>query len=181
MQNTRRIVIMTIQRFAFMAVCGMSALFSPASVSATEISQGKMMSYFPEKFVAQTLERYKVPQGQRIAIQNALIDKDQEVISLVEEKAAKMNPNPLRDPKMRQEAVKIFRDSLYEVFSKVMQAHGVTDKDELHAMLDDIQRQKAEYFAQSIEEQKEEAKRQREPSSHSLQRQPRGIKSSNDL
>lgn len=164
-----------------MAVCGMSALFSPASVSATEISQGKMMSYFPEKFVAQTLERYKVPQGQRIAIQNALIDKDQEVISLVEEKAAKMNPNPLRDPKMRQEAVKIFRDSLYEVFSKVMQAHGVTDKDELHAMLDDIQRQKAEYFAQSIEEQKEEAKRQREPSSHSLQRQPRGIKSSNDL
>lgn len=168
-----------------MMTCGVCTLFSPALVSANseraEMPQDEMMSYFPKKFVAQTLEKYKVPQGQRLAIQNSLAEKDMEVISLVEEKAAKMDPNPLKDPKLRQEAVKIFRDSLYEVFSKVMQAHGVTDKDELHAMLDDIQRQKAEYFAQTMEAHKEEARRRRDQSSSSLSRQPQGIEHSGDL
>jgi len=167
------------KRLALMILCGVCTLFSPVAVSAysedADMSQDEMMTYFPSKFVANTLEQYKVPQGQRLAIQNALSDKDQEVINLVEEKAAKMNPNPLRDPQMRQEAIKIFRDSLYEVFSKVMQAHGVTDKEELHSMLDDIQRQKAEYFARMIEEEKEEARRRREPSRQSLPRQPQGM------
>ena len=170
---------MAIKRLALLTICGVCAFFSPASVSAysdsVDTEQDEIVSYFPKKFVAQTLEKYKVPQGQRLAIQNALVDKDQEVISLVEEKAAKMDPNPLRDPKLRQEAVKIFRDSLYEVFSKVMHAHGISDKEELHSMLDDIQRQKAEYFAQSIEEQKEEARRRREASPSSLSRQPQGM------
>lgn len=164
------------KRLALMILCGICTLYSPVSAASsaerTAMEQDEMMSYFPEKFVANTLEKYKVPQAQRMAIQKELADKDQEVVALVEEKAAKMDPNPLRDPKLRQEAVKIFRDTLYEVFSQVMHTHGMTDREELHSMLDDIQQQKAEYFAQMLEQQKEEARRYRESSRSSNSRQP---------
>lgn len=164
------------KRLALMILCGVCTFFSPVAAASypdsSAMEQDEMMSYFPEKFVANTLEKYKVPQAQRLAIQKELADKDQEVVALVEEKAAKMDPNPLRDPKLRQEAVKIFRDTLYEVFSNVMHSHGMTDREELHSMLDDIQQQKAEYFAQTIEQQKEEARRYRDSSRSSHSRQP---------
>ena len=172
------------QRLAFLVMCGLGVVFSPINAQTnsnnsdnSEISNDMMMSYFPEIFVERTLERYRIPQAQRIPIQKELADKNQEVIDLVEDKASKMTTNPLRDPKMREEAVKIFRDSLYQVFSKVMHSHGVTDKEELHEMLDDIQRQKAEYFSQRLQQYKEENRRQNEKQRPGLTRQPQAKQS----
>ena len=110
------------------------------------------MSYFPESLVAKTLEKFKVPQGQRSAIIKELNAKDHEVVSMVEERAGKMTPNPLKDPKHRQEAVKIFRDTLYELFSGVMKTHGINDGEQIQAMLDDLQQQKAKQFASCMEQ-----------------------------
>ncbi|MFQ5728738.1 MAG: hypothetical protein ACE5GN_00035 [Waddliaceae bacterium] len=127
------------------------AYASPAS-SAEECSQEMLMSYYPEQFVAQTLERFQVPQEKRSAILQALAEKDQEVVPIVEEKAGKMNPNPLKDPKRRQEAVMIFRETLYELFAGVMQANGINEREEIEKMLDDIQQQKAKQFAACMEQ-----------------------------
>jgi hypothetical protein len=164
------------QRLVFLMMCGIGAVCSPINAETdsnnAELSNDAMMSYFPEIFVERTLERYQIPQAQRISIQKELVDKNKEVINLVEDKASKMTPNPLRDPTLRDEAVKIFRDSLYEVFSKVMLSHGVTDKEELHEMLDDIQRQKAEYFSQKMRQYKEENRQQIKNQRPGLSRQP---------
>lgn len=138
------------------SIClGAMALIMPISGFSTEennqCSKEMLMSYFPESFVAKTLEKFKVPQAQRSAIIKELSTKDREVVPKVEERAGKMTPNPLKDPKMRQESVKIFRDTLYELFSGVMNTHGVTDKDQIQSMLDDLQQQKAKQFAACIE------------------------------
>ena len=65
-----------------------------------------------------------------------------------------MNPNPLKDPAQRQAAVKLFKETLFEIFSEVLTQHGVKDPKQIQAMLDDVQQQKAKRFAQCMEQQK---------------------------
>jgi len=133
------------------AVACFTPFYSSAEMQETECSEDIIMSYYPEPFVAETLEKFEIPQAQRSAIIRDLAEKDREVVPIVEEKAGKMSPNPLRDPKHRQEAIKIFRDTLYELFAATMQAHGVNDQEQIQAMLDNIQQQKAKQFAACME------------------------------
>jgi hypothetical protein len=143
------------------AVCG---FVSPTSLSAIdntaqdECVRELLLSYFPEPIVNETLKKFNVPQDKWPAIVKALGQKDKEVVKLVEEKAAKMTPNPLKDAKERQAAVKLFRDTLLEVFSDSMKANGMTDTSQFQAMLDDIQQQKAKKFAMCMEKHKADSK-----------------------
>lgn len=157
---------MSITKLLIAFGAGAVALLTPMNSSAAtneECSEDILMSYYPEEFVTQTLEKFQVPQAQRMAIIKALAAKDHEVVPTVEDRAAKMTPNPLRDPKYRQEAVKIFRDTLYELFANVMQAHGVNNREQIQAMLDDVQQQKAERFAACLNQ--ESSSGSRDPSS----------------
>lgn len=128
----------------------------PAAAVADACSKELLLAYFPENFVSETLKKFNVPQDQWAAITKELAAKDKDVVKDVEEKAAKMTPNPLKDrsPEQRQAAVKIFREALFNIFSSVLKAHGVTDEKQIQAMLTDIQQQKAKNFAQCMEKQK---------------------------
>src|ERR1700722_949675 len=73
---------------------GIGAFVSPVDAAARtqnaeNCSAEILLSYFPEQFVSQTLENFKVPEAQRAAIQRELTDKNQEVIATVEERAGK--------------------------------------------------------------------------------------------
>lgn len=149
MTATRKMIAL-----CFGAVALLAPLTTTTAAVQDECAREELMSYFPARFVTQTLDNYKVPQGQRTAILRELADKDKQVIPTVEERAAKMNPNPLRDPKQRQEAVKIFRDVLSELFTGTMEAHGINDKKQIQEMLDDIQQQKAKQFAFCMDKMK---------------------------
>lgn len=122
--------------------------------NADECSKELLLTYFPKPFVNETLKKYNVPQDKWDAINQQLSEKDKQVISIVEDKASKMNPNPLKDAQQRQAAVKIFRETLRQIFSEVMKNNGITDEKQLEAMLDDIQQQKARRFAQCMERRK---------------------------
>jgi len=144
---------------AFLPVLANAA--APATAPATapadandECSQEILLSYFPSVFVGETLSKFNVPKDQWEAIKKELSARDREVIKQVEAKAAKMNPNPLKDPEQRQAAVKLFRESLYENFSAVLKSHGVQDEKQIQNMLDDIQQQKAKRFAHCMEVQR---------------------------
>lgn len=128
----------------------------PAAVEAKEqtvdeCSRELLLTYFPEPFVKETLKTFKVPEDKWDTIQKALASKDKDVIRIVEEKAAEMDPNPLKDPQARQAAVKLFRSTLLQLFSDVMEANGVHDEKQIQAMLDSIQLQKAQRFAQCMQ------------------------------
>ncbi|CDR34992.1 hypothetical protein [Criblamydia sequanensis] len=119
-----------------------------------ECSRELLLSYFPEPFVKNSLDKFDVNQAERASIISDLENQDQEVIKKVEEKASQKDPNPLKTPVKREEAVKLFRETLFEVFSDVMKKHGETDDKRIQLMLDDIQHQKAKYFVRCMEQQR---------------------------
>lgn len=116
-----------------------------------ECSRELLISYFPKVFVTETLKKYNVPQDKWDAIANDLSIKDKQVIKTVEDKASKINPNPLKDPQQRQAAVKLFRETLIDLFSSTMKANGVSDDKQIQDMLNDIQQQKAKRFAMCMQ------------------------------
>jgi monomeric isocitrate dehydrogenase len=119
-----------------------------------------LMSFFPEKLVRETLERHNVPKDQWDGIVKDLNAKDKEIIQTVEEKAAKIDPQLLKDPERRKEAVKIFRETILIAFSGVMKDHGVKDAQQIQDMLDEIQKQKAKKFAECIQKQQQQQPQQ---------------------
>lgn len=125
-----------------------------------ECSKEILMAFFPEPFVNDTLGRYKVPKEQWEVINAELAPQDKEVIKIVQDKAAKMDPNPLKDVQQRQAAVQLFKETLFDIFSGVMKKHGVTDDKQLHEMLDDIQHQKAKRFTMCVDRQKQQEQQQ---------------------
>lgn len=117
-----------------------------------------LMHHYPEKFVVVTLKKFQVPEDQQQAIVKELAEKDKNIVKMVENKAASMNPNPLKDPQLRQQAVRMFRETLKEQFASVLNAHGVTDDAKIQQMLDDIQLQKAKQFTECMEKMHPEIK-----------------------
>lgn len=124
-----------------------------AETSINECSKELLLAFFPESFVNETLKKFDVPEKEWSGINQDLKGKDSDVIKMVETKASKMDPNPLKDPQQRQGAVKIFRETLLEIFSGVMKAHGITDDKQIQSMLDDIQQQKAKRFMMCMDRQ----------------------------
>lgn len=148
---------------AFVVCFGVLA-FPAGAIAADECSKELLLDYFPKQFVQETLKKFNVPQDKWDAITSSLAAKDKDVVKIVEDKASKLTPNPLkdRDPQQRQIAVKLFRETLLQVFSDALQANGVTDQKQLQGMLDDIQQQKAKNFAMCMEKQKGAAMQQQQ-------------------
>lgn len=121
-----------------------------ADVKDSECSKELLLAYFPEIFVRETFTKFNVPKDKWDAIVKGLNDKDKDVIRVVEDRASMMTPNPLKDPEQRQAAVKLFRETLLEIFSGVLKSNGISDDSQISAMLDDIQQQKAKRFALCI-------------------------------
>ena len=118
-----------------------------------ECSKELIRAFFPEPFVRETLKKFNVPQDKWDAIVKSLNEKEKDIVKIVEDKASKMNPNPLKDPSKRQETVKIFRETLLQVFSDALKANGVSDDKQIQTMLDDIQQQKVKHFADCLDKQ----------------------------
>lgn len=133
-----------------------SAFVVPAQSEAAnpveECSKELLLSYFPEPFVKESLKKFNVPQDKWNSIVKELNEKDREIVKLVEQKATKLSPNPLKDPQQRQAAVKIFRETLTETFSAVLKKNGIADDTQIQQMLDDVQQQKAKRFSQCMEQ-----------------------------
>lgn len=131
-----------------------TVISADVSVENDDCTQKALRSFFPEKYVKESLQKFHVPESKWSAITQGLTAKEQDVARIVEEKAQKMSSNPLKDPNQRQTAVKIFKDTLYETASQVLKANGITDDKQIQDMVDDIQHQKAKQFAQCIEKHK---------------------------
>lgn len=127
-----------------------------AGPTVDECSKELLLSYFPEPFVKETLKKNQVPEDKWASIVKDLASNDKAVIQRVEGKADKMNPNPLKSPEYREQAITIFRETLLEIFTEVMNKNGITDKEQIQGMLDEIQHQKAKRFAKCMEKTRKE-------------------------
>jgi hypothetical protein len=105
-----------------------------------------LISYFPESVVNQVLSEYQVSQDLWPAINADLAKQDDVIISIVEKKAASMEPNPLYDVNQKNVAVNVYRQSLFEVFSQTMNKYGIDRRERIEAMLDEIQYKKGKLY-----------------------------------
>ncbi len=145
-----------IKAFVATFIVGLGVCLSPlAALEHTQDCAKELLtSYFPEPFVVETLTQYNVSRDRWDGIMQGLAEKDKEIIRIVEEKASRMSPNPLKDNQQRQLAVKLFRETLTDAFDEVMKKNGITDETQTQAMLNDIQQRKAKYFTQCMEKQR---------------------------
>lgn len=119
----------------------------------TKCTKEQLMTFFPQQVVESVLVRANLSKDQAASIARELSQKDRELGKLVEDKAAKLESNPFKDLSQRDLAIKIYRETLYEVFAKVLKAHGVKSDDQIQSLLDEVQSAKSKLFIDCIRKQ----------------------------
>ncbi len=133
-----------------------SVPMQPAQAQPDECTKELLLAYFPANYVTATLKKFNVPEDKWSAVIADLAAQDKDVLKRVNEKASKLSPNPFndRDPAQRQIVVKLFRETLLQILGDALKKQGITDENQIKAMSNDIQQQKAENFKQCMEKQK---------------------------
>ena len=126
--------------------------FSSEKACAQEI----LLAYFPETIVDETLKRFHIADDKRLLIIQQLVLKEKEIVFLVQKKVLQLHSNSLKDPSQKQMLVKIYRETLLEVLTEALAQGNITDKNQIKKMLEDIQQQKAKYFASCLEKRQQE-------------------------
>lgn len=121
--------------------------------NSMKCTKEELMRFFPEQLVESILIKAKLPKEKADAIAQELAQKDKELARLVEEKSAKIDPNPFKNLSQRDLAVRIYRETLYEVFAKVLKAHDITDDDQIQTLLDELQEARSKLFIECIRKQ----------------------------
>lgn len=123
------------------------------SSSIAKCTKEELMTFFPQPVVQSVLIQANIPQEEATEIAKELSYKNTDLVKQVEEKASKLNPNPFKDLSQRDLAIRIYRETLYEVFAKVLKAHGVTNEDQIQTLLDEMQVAKSKLFIDCIRKQ----------------------------
>lgn len=135
--------------------------------NSMKCTKEELMRFFPEQVVRPILIQAKIPEKEADAIAQALAQKDVELAKIVEEKSSKIDPNPFKNLSQRDLAIKIYRETLYEVFAKVLKEHGISDADQVQSLLDKLQEARSKLFIECIAKQ---TKNQSKPLSSDLKR-----------
>lgn len=143
--------------FLLSILCGLLALMGTAALQAeaapVKCSKELLMTFFPAPLVKQVLINHHISPEKAEQISHALARKDQEVVQLVDSKSKQLETNPFQDVEKRDQAVKIFREALYETFSKVLKANGIENDEEIHTMLEDMQAAKGKHLVACMQQQ----------------------------
>lgn len=119
-----------------------------------------LMTFFPQPITKAVLLKHKVPEDKAEVISKELVKKSEAVTKSVEEKASKMETNPFTDLSQRDAAVKLFRETLFEVFSSVIKENQIEmDSNEIQALLDDMQEVKGRLFVECIKKEQTSEKK----------------------
>ena len=103
-------------------------------------------NFFDEKLVRQTLALYRMPQGMWKNIIEDLKRNQKAVEKIMQTKAIKMRPNPLRPPFNPEQTEALLKETLYEVFYKTIDFYKITDSDTIRAMFNHIIQQENIYI-----------------------------------
>lgn len=148
-------------RFSLVA---QTAVEAPAGGVATApntsplCSKDILMTFFPKPILKAVLLKHGVSTEQAEEISTELAQKDQEVIKGVEEKASKMDPNPFKDLTDRDQALKVFKEVLFDVFANTVKKHGIEDEAKIQTILDDMQSAKGKLFVECMQSSKDKEK-----------------------
>lgn len=120
-------------------------------------SKEVLMSFFPKPLVEAVLKENDIPGDKVNKIVVQLASASDTLIKRAEAKGSKMDPNPFKEPMNREQAAKIFRETLLEDFQKVLKAQGITDDKKIQSMLDDIQQRKSKLFVDCMQKAQDDS------------------------
>ena len=121
--------------------------------NSMKCTKEELMRFFPEQLVQSVLIKANVSKDQAEAIAQDLARKDRDLAKLVEEKSAQMESNSFKSLSHRDLAIKIYRETLYEVFAQVLKKHGITDDKQVQSLLDELQEARSKLFIECIRKQ----------------------------
>lgn len=121
--------------------------------NSMKCTKEELMRFFPEQVVQSILVKANIPKDQADAIATELAQKDKELAKIVEEKSSKIEPHPFKNLSQRDLAIRIYRETLYEVFAGVLKRHGVTNDDQIQSLLDELQEARSKLFIECIRKQ----------------------------
>lgn len=116
-----------------------------------QCSKETVKSFFPRSVVASVLTENGIPQDKVDLIVAQLTEQSGNVFKIVEEKAGKMDPNPLKDFTQHKKVAQLFRETVRDIFAQTLNAHGIDDQELIQKMAKKIQKKKKTLFAHYME------------------------------
>lgn len=139
--------------------------------AADNIDSSVFTSFYPPPFLSQTLSQYNIEIDKQTRILNSLAAKELDVVAIVEDQAKNEDINPLLSGDQKK-IIKLFDQAVLQVFSQVMIENGIEDKEQIQAMLQDINNQKVNRFRECLEEMPITTNTQMEAHQHKLLPKP---------
>lgn len=121
-----------------------------SSENNIECSKEELMQFFPQKLVRSVLIKTDMSPAKVTTITIMLSQKDSELSRTIESESEKLDENLMTHVSQREAAAKIYRETLYQVFSKVMNENGITDPDQIQKLLDELQEARSKLFLDCI-------------------------------
>lgn len=115
------------KKIATFLVLFLSTLFSVYGDEEMGCYNRLEVDFFNEKFVAEALQLNHVYQSSWYLFNSALKVSAGAVPMMVQRRAEKMTPNPLRYPIQKREAALLLNQVLFEVFDKTVKEFGLTN------------------------------------------------------
>ncbi len=139
--------------FSF-SLCSLNAETTEVVLSnSMKCTKEELMRFYPEQLVQSTLIKANIPKDQAEEISKELAQKDKELAKIVEKKSSEIDSNPFKNASQRELAVKIYRETLLEVFGKVLKEHGIQDEAKIQQLLDELQDARSKLFIECIRKQ----------------------------
>jgi hypothetical protein len=135
--------------YLLMNAC-LTCLYSEDVISAKNCTKEVLMTFFPQPLTKDILVRHGIAAETAEKISKELAEKDQDIVKLVDKKASAMNPNPFREQNQREEAIKIFKETLYEIFASVLKKHNITDETQIQSLLNELREAKGKLFIECM-------------------------------
>ena len=110
-----------------------------------------LLKYFPAEIVKEVLKnKTKLKEEQVVKIVAQLSNVDDEIDQIVQAKASKMQPNPFKRAGFRNVGLKIYQETVLEVFVKVLSAQESINEAEARELLEEIRLAKGKIFINCI-------------------------------
>lgn len=120
---------------SLLAAASLTAAINPQK----DCSDDVLMVFFPKIFVEEVLKEHRIDKQKTDAIAKELATIDDSVITLIEERAKTMKPNPLEDMEAREARNELFSNALLKVFGDVLSRYDIKDRDVQIKMIEEIQ------------------------------------------
>lgn len=124
---------------AFLLASGFLGCFAEEKKLTYEnCTKEELMMAFPFYIVKEAMLSAGYSQDLSTQIAQELALKDKNISKIVDERAEQLHPNPFKDLSLRDQALKIYQETLYDVFSGVLKANGINNEAEIQSLLEKI-------------------------------------------